>query len=116
MARSLGHRVLAFEALPSNLMLFNLSLCLNTGFDDATRLQVKQVAVSDASECKVAASRDEASRGILLCSKVRPPPLPPPFSCASPPAPPPPAQPCAAKLNAAGPAGRESRHALMVQA
>jgi hypothetical protein len=69
--------VLAFEALPSNLMLLNLSLCLNTGFDDATRLQVKQVAVSDASECKVAASRDEASRGILLCSKVRPWPPPP---------------------------------------
>lgn len=51
-------------------MLLNLSLCLNPGFDDPTRLVVKHVAVSDGSACKVAASRDEASRGLVLCDQV----------------------------------------------
>jgi len=34
--------------------------------------ELREIAVSDGSGCKVAASRDEASRGILLCNKVLP--------------------------------------------
>mmetsp|Transcript_29700 Transcript_29700/g.43479 ORF Transcript_29700/g.43479 Transcript_29700/m.43479 type:complete len:188 (+) Transcript_29700:336-899(+) len=64
-ALSLGHRVIAFEALSANVQLINHSLCLNPGL--AQRLTLKEVAVTDQAKCTITSSAEDGRHGILFC-------------------------------------------------
>lgn len=67
LALSLGHRVVAFEPLHSNVNLLQHSLCLNPGLRE--NLELHTVALTDQKQhdCRIAFQDSNAGNGVLLC-------------------------------------------------